>query len=499
MGENETQDVLGEQQLMPTTFNVPRIVTAALKGGAGKTLITAGLIAALRSRGLFVRAFKKGPDYIDAGWLGLASGSECYNLDKYLFDSEVVRASFVKRSVGNDVAVVEGNRGLYDGVDSAGSYSTADLAKLLRAPVVLIIDATKITRTAAALVLGCRIMDPELNLRGVILNRVAGARHEKVLRESIENACSVPVIGSVNKLALKNFPQRHLGLLPLQEHPAALEFIKDAGHIAEQFIDIDKLLEIASSACEFGSVQKKFGPGHDQHCQCHKGVRIGIIKDSAFQFYYPENLDALTVSGAELVMVSALETQELSDVDCLYIGGGFPETHAEKLANNVIFKRSLLKATEEGLPVYAECGGLMYLSRSLRIDETVFPMVGVFPVDTILKRKPQGLGYIRVRVEEANPFYPVGTVLSGHEFHYSSLVGLDCTGNSYVFKVLRGWGIDGSRDGICTRNVLGTYMHLHALGEPLWAQGILNRALEFKTAGDWRCRETFRKQVEKER
>lgn len=466
---------------MPQILNVPRFVIAAHKGGAGKTLLSVGLAAALCKRGISLAAFKKGPDYIDAGWLGLAAGGECYNLDSYLFDREVVLASFASRSTGKDLALIEGNRGLFDGVDAAGSYSTAELAKLLTAGVILVIDATKMTRTAAAFVLGCRALDPDVDLRGVILNRVGGARHERILTESIESASGVPVIGSVRKLELEQFPQRHLGLLPWHEHPEALSFIDEAGGVAEEFIDIDRLLqlvkpgpglEIAAEACPFP-------PGAIVHGE---DLRIGVLKDSAFQFYYPENLEALARSGAGVVEISAMEARELPSVDALYIGGGFPETHAERLADNTSFRKSVSAAIEAGLPVYAECGGLMYLSRNLVIDADVYPMVGALPVDTVLEKTPQGHGYIQAEVTETNPFYPVGSVLTGHEFHYSRVAGLEESKVHCAFRVARGHGLDGARDGMCVHNVLATYVHLHALGTPAWAESILRRAAEFRAS-----------------
>ncbi len=455
--------------------NIPRLVIAALRGGAGKTLLSVGLVAALRRSGFAVSAFKKGPDYIDAGWLGMAAGGDCYNLDSFLCDNETVKTSFADRSQGKDIAIVEGNRGLFDGVDSAGHYSTAELAKLLNAPVILIVDATKMTRTAAALVLGCRMLDSGMDLRGVILNRVGGARHERVLREAIETATCIPVIGSVSKLPLENFPQRHLGLLPLHEHPRAGEFLDEAAEIISGSVDLDRLLEAARTAGDlyYATPPVLLEPRDET-------LRIGVLKDSAFQFYYPENLEALKGRGAELVFVSALSHSPLPDLDALYIGGGFPETHAERLAENSIFKESLLKAAQDGLPIYAECGGLMYLSRNLRIDEDVYPMVGVFPLETVLERKPQGHGYIEVEISAPNPFYPGGTKLKGHEFHYSYVTGLDNPGASYAFRVTRGHGMDGTRDGICVDNALGTYVHVHALGEPLWAEGILKSALNYR-------------------
>jgi len=464
---------------MGSEITTPRFITAALRGGAGKTLITVGIVAALRTRGLLPAVFKKGPDYIDAGWLGLAAGDHCYNLDTYLFDRRVVQSSFLTRSSGKDVAVIEGNRGIFDGVDSSGSYSSAELAKLLRAPVVLIVDATKVTRTAAALVLGCRRMDPDLSIAAVIVNRVSGARHEGILRRAIETDAGIPVVGSVSKLALESFPQRHLGLLPLHEHPAAAQFVRDAARIAEESIDLENVMNVARSAGSLGTLSPiEISPVHIGGYPSN--LRIGIMKDSSFQFYYPENLEALAARGVILVEVSALEPSPLPELDALYIGGGFPETHAERLADNRVFKESLQAAVKRGLPVYAECGGLMYLSRNLIIDRNVFPMAGIFPVDTRMERKPQGLGYIRIRVIAANPFYVVGTVLTGHEFHYSSVAGLDDADSRCAFQVLRGHGIDGSRDGLHMGNVLGTYLHVHALGEPAWADGMLRSAAAFR-------------------
>jgi cobyrinic acid a,c-diamide synthase len=474
---------------MSEKFFIPRIVMAALKGGAGKTFLTAGLAGALRKRGMSPAVFKKGPDYIDAGWLGLAAGTESHNLDAYLMDQDVVRAAFIRASQGKDVAIVEGNRGMFDGVDAAGSYSTAELAKLLDAPIVLIVDATKVTRTAAAMVLGCRLLDPELNLRGVILNRVAGSRHEGILRQSIEEAAEVPVIGSVRKLSSDIFPQRHLGLVPLHEHPRSLEFIEEAAEVVRQSVDLDRLMQIASAASPVVFEPTRTLP--EPPCTVgSEQVRVGILKDSAFQFYYPENLEALVKGGARVVALSALAPGKLADLDALYIGGGFPETHASILAENAVFRDSVREAVEAGLPVYAECGGLMYLSRSLRIDENTYPMVGVFPVDSVLERTPQGHGYLRVEVTGENPFYPRGSVLTGHEFHYSYVRGLEDFAASYAFRVVRGHGMDGMHDGLCMHRALGTYLHVHALGEPLWAQGILQRAAQYRTERTHRARVT---------
>jgi cobyrinic acid a,c-diamide synthase len=492
---------------------IPRIVIAAHKGGAGKTFLSVGIVAALAARGLHTAAFKKGPDYIDAGWLGLAAGGDCYNLDSFLFDKETVVDSFLSRAAGKDVAIVEGNRGLFDGVDADGNYSTAELAKLLAAPVILVIDATKMTRTAAALVAGCRVLDPAVDLKGVILNRVGGARHEDVLRDSIEKATATPVIGSVRKLIAKRFPQRHLGLLPWREHPDALDFVREAAQVAEKYVDLDRLLQLAGSPTSPDITLATLEPAapveetlsndsraplsiragsrltalpEDERASASseslpvRGLTIGVLRDSAFHFYYPENIEALVKRGAAVVEISALDAGQFPPIDGLYIGGGFPETHAERLASNHGFKESLRRAIAVGLPVYAECGGLMYLSKSLVIDGTAYPMVGALPVETALETMPQGHGYMRVEVVAPNPFYPVGSILTGHEFHYSRVVELDQAEVSCVFRVTRGQGLDGVNDGLTLGNVLATYLHVHALGSPEWAEGILSRSAAFR-------------------
>jgi cobyrinic acid a,c-diamide synthase len=466
---------------------IPRVVIAALKGGAGKTFLTVGLIAALRRRGFRVSAFKKGPDYIDAGWLGMAAGNDCHNLDPFLFSREMILHSFQKHSRSAQIAVIEGNRGLYDGMDSMGSYSAAELAKTLNSPIILIMDVTKVTRTAAAMALGCKVLDPDLDIRGVILNRVGGARHERILRESIERSAGIPVIGSVGKLPMKTFPQRHLGLLPLHEHPNAVNFVHEAAAVVEKGIDLDQVVLLSRRARPLPLAPMEPLPQARKYPD-EGPVRIGFLKDSAFQFYYPENLEALEAQGASLIRINSLDSNELPELDALYIGGGFPETHADKLAQNTRFNESLRDAVSNGLPVYAECGGLMFLSRNLQVDENRYPMVGVLPIDTVLNRKPQGHGYVRVEVDGENPFYPKGTILTGHEFHYSYVRDTEKSSVISVFKVHRGHGIDGERDGLYVGNVLATYLHVHAYGQPIWAKALMDRARSYRNEKEQRSK-----------
>jgi len=457
--------------------NRSRLIVAALRGGAGKTLISVGLSAAWKSHlGLRIVAFKKGPDYIDAGWLSAASDGPCYNLDPFLMSPEQILRSFIMRSARADGSLIEGNRGLYDGVDANGSYSTAELAKLLRCPVVLVLDATKVTRTAAAMVLGCQRLDADVNIAGVILNRVAGKRHEQVLRDSIEQWCGIPVLGVVPRQTRNFFPERHLGLVPPEEARDSIEALSVAAAKMSEHLDLEALWELAASAPALGCPMPTAAPVISRG-----SVRIGIIRDSAFQFYYPENFEALEERGASLVWISSLENEALPEVDALYIGGGFPETHLEKLAANEVLRDSVKTAVEAGLPVYAECGGLMFLCRGIRHREKLHPMVGVFPFEIILGTKPQGHGYTVMECVTPNPFYPKGTILRGHEFHYSRIAGrLDPGSFPFVFRLSKGHGIVAGWDGICYKNVLAGYSHLHAAGNELWADAMIAAAGSYK-------------------
>jgi cobyrinic acid a,c-diamide synthase len=456
--------------------NHPRLVIAGVRGGSGKTTLSLGIIAALRSRkGLKVIPFKKGPDFIDAGWMSVAAKNPCYNLDPFLISKEKVLNSFTLHFTG-DIAIIEGNRGLYDGMDAEGSYSTAELSKLLKSPVILIVDCTKMTRTAAAVVLGCMNLDRNVEIKAVVLNQVAGSRHESVVRSSIEKYCSLPVLGAIPRLNSGEFPERHMGLIPHQEHHDtgnALSFVED---IANKYLDLDRILSIAMEAEPINN-RHELPMAHS----LSSAVRIGVIRDSAFQFYYPENIEELEKNGAEIVEINALEDKNLPDIDALYIGGGFPETNAITLAENKDFRSSVRSAAEKGLPIYAECGGLMFLGDSIVIDDKKYPMAGIFPIIFEMKKKPQAHGYTIVEVEKENPFYPVGTVLHGHEFHYSAVASISENGSAFTaFRMKRGHGIKNKMDGICYKSVFATYTHIHALGATEWVNGLINKAKEFK-------------------
>jgi cobyrinic acid a,c-diamide synthase len=468
----------------------PRVVIAGLRGGSGKTTLSLGLIAAWQQRGGEVVAFKKGPDYIDAGWLALAAGQPCYNLDQYMMSGEQILDSFRQHTQKAQGAVIEGNRGLFDGMDADGSCSTAELAKLLQAPVILVVDGSMVTRTAAAAVLGCQHLDPEVAIQGVVLNRVAGPRHEEMLKTTIERYCRVPVVGAIPKLKGDDFPERHMGLVTALEHPEAREAILSRIQVVERYLDLEKVLAIANQAPPL-----TWEPVYPRKraSKAYRQPTIGIIRDSAFQFYYPENLEALERRGASLVTINALQDTFLPELDGLYIGGGFPETHAEQLAANDQLRKGLRSAIEDGLPVYAECGGLMYLGRNLEIKGNTYPMVQALPMDFQLEKKPQGHGYTELEVVNRNPFYPVGTTLRGHEFHYSRVTRFDLSPESLTFAMRRGSGILDRKDGVCYKNILATYSHVHAIGTPEWAEGLIRRALAYQRESRGNTEKTKRK------
>lgn len=459
-------------------FQKPRLVMAAMRGGAGKTLVSIGLVAAWREyHGLRLVPFKKGPDYIDAGWLAVAAQQPCYNLDPFLMTAEQMLCSFTHRSLQGDGSLIEGNRGLFDGVDIRGSYSTAELAKLLRAPVILIVDATKVTRTAAAQVLGCLRFDPEVRIAGVLLNQVSGKRHEAVLRGAIEHYCDVPVLGVIPRQQRNFFPERHLGLVPAQEANNLPEALAFAAKQMSDCVNLAALWDVAKTAEPLG---RPF-PRAESQSGLHSGepLVIGVLRDAAFQFYYPENLEALEEKGAIIKELSSFENRPLPPLDALYIGGGFPETHLEVLAENCVFRTSLRDEIERGLPVYAECGGLMFLCRTIHRQQEAFPMTGLFPFDVVIEKRPQGHGYTVMECVRDNPFLAKGSVLKGHEFHYSRIVGED-SAFPLVFRLRKGHGIVAGWDGICYKNVLASYSHIHAVGNEDWAEAMVRRARSYR-------------------
>lgn len=528
-------------------MNLPRIVIAGLSGGSGKTLVSLGVVRALARAGLAVKPCKKGPDYIDAWWLALAAGHPTTNLDPYFLDADMLRSLFwtqcglagghgqptgqspggariqdapcafsrLSRPGPFDMAVIEGNRGLFDGRDLSGSCSTAELARILGAPVVVVMDCTKMTRTAAAIVSGLRHFEQGVRIAGVILNRTAGPRHRTVLRETIEHYTDVPVLGVLPKLTDNPIPERHMGLVSGMEHEECVAGLDRVADIMADHVDLHRLREVAASApaqrepiADLWSLLP--GAGHaapassaehgaEPDAVHHARPRIGYVHDAALWFYYEENLLALRHAGADLVRLSLLDDAPWPDLDGLYLGGGFPETLAARLAANRPALDRLRGLSDAGLPIYAECGGFMVLGRSIVMDGTEHPMANIFPVRTVFHPKPQGLGYVDATAVLGNPFHPVGTPFRGHEFHYSRCVPCDApTAKGTAGQERQGsspllscalrltaqsghvTGMGEGRDGLLHNSTLASYTHIFAPAVPHWAPAMVRAARDFR-------------------
>ena len=437
-----------------------RLLVSAAHKSSGKTTLSIGLAAALHRRGLAVQPFKKGPDYIDPLWLSAATGRACRNLDLYLSPPESVAAAFESACAGAEVALVEGNKGLYDGLALDGSNSNAALAGLLGLPVVLVLDARGMTRGIAPLILGYQAFDRSINIAGVILNRLGGARHEAKLRAVIEHYTDVPVLGALQESEALRIEERHLGLMPATEAGEAQALIGRLAEAVSVDVDLEELLAVCGTA---GAAPP--APAGEQRAI---DLRIGIARDRAFGFYYPEDLESMRRAGAEPVFFDTLADAHLPGLDALFIGGGFPEVLAAELAANQSLRAEIRAAVEGGLPTYAECGGLMYLARSIRWHNVTYPMVGALPADVEMQARPVGRGYVHLAPTAAHPWPgEAPPLLRAHEFHYSRLVNAD-PALRYAYKVKRGHGVDGERDGIVFGNTLASYAHLRSVAGHDW-------------------------------
>jgi cobyrinic acid a,c-diamide synthase len=447
---------------------MPQLLLSAAHKSSGKTTITLGICAALARAGLAVQPFKKGPDYIDPMWLGRAAGRPCYNLDFNTMTPQELQGFFAQRSADSDLALIEGNMGLFDSLDIDGRESNAEMAKLLQAPVVLILDVKGATRSIVPIIQGFQQFDPQLNIAGLILNKVAGKRHESRLREVIAHYCDIPVLGAIHRDERLAIDERHLGLIPSNEAAevnATLEQIRDI--VAAQ-VDLEALQALAANAPRVAAAS----PATAASDARERPLRIAIAQDAAFGFYYPDDLEALAQNGVELVPFSPIADGALpAAIDGLFIGGGFPETQMAALEANSTMRQSIFEAIDAGLPGYAECGGLMYLSRSVRWGGQCHEMVGIIPGDTVMHDKPVGRGYARICETGAGPWphSEAGQCYRVHEFHYSSLENLP-HGLQYAYKMERGYGIDRRHDGFLYKNLLANYVHLRDVAGNHWVR-----------------------------
>jgi cobyrinic acid a,c-diamide synthase len=453
-------------------MKIPRIILGGTGSRAGKTVISIGIMRALKKRGLKVQPFKVGPDFIDPSYHYFATGKYSRNLDGYMMKSKEILGSFQKNCEGCDIAIVEGTMGMYDSHDALDEKgSTAQISKILSSPVILIASAERIGRTAAPFVLGYKLFDPKVDIKGVILNKLGNPRHAKKASLSVEKLANIKVLGTVPRKEEIKIPERHLGLVPAYERKLEKLF-DNLAEVVEDHINIDEIVKIARNAKEMRKAEGiKFRKiGH---------VTLGVLMDRCFTFYYKDNLDAFESSGAKIEYINSMKDKRLPRIDALYIGGGFPEVFAEDLEANKSLKKDIHDFCDSGKPVYAECGGLMYLGKSIITKNNEYEMVGFLPLKTRMFEKFQALGYVKNEVIKDNPLAKKGNVFLGHEFHYSKVELLEKM--EYVYKIKRGRGIDGKHDGILLKNTLASYMHVHVLSFPGLVKNFLNSALKSKT------------------
>jgi cobyrinic acid a,c-diamide synthase len=447
------------------TVGIKAVVIAGAASGVGKTTIATGIIGALAQRGLAVQPFKTGPDYIDPSYHTVAAGMPSRNLDTWLLPRDAIVELFHRACADSDIAVVEGVMGLYDGHSASDEVgSTAELAKILGLPVVLVMDASGAARSTAAMALGYRDFDPNLNLAGVIFNGIGSESHYAMCREAVA-AIGIKVLGYLPKRPDLTLPERHLGLVPAPENPLPRDFIDNLVAQIEKTIDLNGLLQLACKAAPPKVAPSLFPRRHHE-----SSVRIGIARDRAFSFYYQDNLDLLAAWGADLVPFSPLRDRALpSDIGGVYMGGGFPEMYAAELAQNRSMLTSIREAGRKGLTVYAECGGLMYLGRSLcDFDGVRHKLAGLLPVESSMKDAKLNLGYRTIRALSDNPVLQRGEEVRGHEFHWSQIGGESKGQPAYLILEQK------RKEGFCTGSVLASYVHLHFASRPGMAQRFIS-------------------------
>ena len=453
---------------------------AALYGKCGKTVIASGIARALTKRGVTVQPYKKGPDYIDPGWHSIAAGRRSRSLDSFFMKEHELDAVLLDAGQGADVGIIEGAMGFYDGSDLVGSSSSAEVAKQTSTPVVIVVDCTRMTRTTAALILGCIHFDPDVHIAGVIANRVRGARHEARIRETVEHYCGVPVIGAVPYDERLDLADRHLGLVTAVETQTAGDFLDGVAEVIEEHVDLDKFLEITQSAPPLRNEKLHFPVAPKLAASGEEAPTIAVIRDTSFSFYYQENFDALEAAGAKLVFIDSMKDAALPEGACgLYVGGGFPEVFAAKIQANQALRENVKAAIESGIACCAECGGLMYLGRSLIVDGEHFEMVGAFDFDVEMCKERQGHGYAVARTTANHPWLEEGTVINGHEHHHSRVLA-EQVAPLYAYENERGNGVGNKHDGFCIQRTVAAYIHLNAIATPQWAPAFVDAALEYR-------------------
>lgn len=451
------------------------LMIAGVSSGVGKTTVTLGLLQALRRRGLAVQAFKAGPDFIDPGFHERITGRPSYNLDGWMCSRDVVVDTVARQAAEADVAVIEGMMGCFDGLDGTSEDgSTAQIAKWLGVPVVLVVDAQALARSAGAVVMGFEQFDPELHVAGVIFNRAGGATHYRWMCDALAGACRASPLGFLPHRGALALPERHLGLVTAAEQALPDSFLEELGAVTEASVDIDQLLSLASSGVTAVRTDTTAAGAHRPGPDAP--VRIGVARDRAFQFYYAANFDLLRMAGASLAFWSPLHDAAPPDVDALYFGGGYPEVYARELSSNTTMVEAVRTFARSGRPIYAECGGLMYLAEQLEDESgTLHEMVGVLPATARITPRRLTLGYAEVEVVRDTPLAPAGTVLRGHEFHISRLDDVPASvPRAYAARARRSGA--PRAEGFLVGNTLMSYMHVHFGSHPQVARHLVAAA-----------------------
>ncbi|HKN88256.1 MAG TPA: cobyrinate a,c-diamide synthase [Nitrospiraceae bacterium] len=456
-------------------MHYPRLVIAGTHSGAGKTTFTLALLAALQRRGRRVQAFKVGPDFIDPGHHTLISGRPSRNLDGWMLGRNLNRQIFCRAAMDADLSIVEGMMGLFDGSSPTNEIgSTAELAKQLQAPVLLIIDGSAMARSAAAMVMGYARFDPNLCVAGVLFNRISGDGHYRLLKEAIESTTDIPVLGYLKPDAAVSIPDRHLGIMTAIEQGSSVIY-ENLARSAGETVDLDRVEALARTAKEMECAPTSKHDFSSKPAAEAGEIRVGVAYDRAFCFYYAENLELLKAAGAELIYFSPLRDRALPNVDLLYLGGGYPEIHARELADNVAMRRAIGAFAARGGAIYAECGGLMYLTQSILDGEgRSHEMVGVFPTNAVMRPSGFTIGYREVELTRPCLLGEGGLKARGHEFHYSSLTATGAL--DYACQVTNGQGDRKGQDGLISGNTLALYTHLHFASQPRMAETLVATA-----------------------
>lgn len=435
------------------------------KKSSGKTIITIGLSALLREMKYKLSVFKKGPDYIDPLWISQASGCQCYNLDFNTMSNGEIKKLYMDKTKISNISIVEGNKGLFDGVSLDGSDSNAQLAKFLNLKTILVIDCAGITRGIAPLVNGYEQFDKNIKYKGIILNNIATDRHEGKIINALKEYTNLKVIGSVHKNSDLNIIEQHLGLEP-SFLKSNTKTIKNISSIIKSSIDYKYLVKGLKKK-KMNTLAKRVTVSPD-----YSDIKLGVAFDNAFGFYYADDIDKIKSLGVKICYFNTIKNKKLPKVDALLIGGGFPELFASKLNFNKNMMESIKDFVEANKPVYAECGGLMYLAKSIKYNNKTIKMVGAIDGKVVMNSKPVGRGYVELAQHLRHPWPMESDIIRAHEFHYSNIT-LNKKINSFAYKVKRGYGINGKYDGVLYKNLLATYSHLRDTNQSMWIKNYL--------------------------